>query len=379
MTSAVSSGGSSDVVLVVADDTDTTADGVCAVLAERGQSYFRADTADFPGRMQLDARLDPAEHRAPVWMGQLRRTERPDDARPREAGNLPEVDLSRIRSVYMRRPRPFEVPAHLSTPERWHAATECRYGLGGVLTSLRVPFLNHPSQSADAAYKPRQLAELRACGLTVPPTLVTNSGAAVREFAEAHGELICKALAATVLHVGDTAHIAYTRRVTPADLDALSRNGSGIDYAAHLFQPFVESVYAVRLIVVGDEMFAVRIDAHSDRARIDWRSDYDHVSYQLTTLPADVIAGVRAYMRLSGLYYGAWDFLGHADGTHTCLECNPEGNFGWLEEVMPVPITETIAGFLADPVTHTATGRRDGATPGAVLDQRRLEQQRMVS
>jgi len=216
----------------------------------------------------------------------------------------------------------------------------------------------------------RPLAELRVCGLTVPPTLVTTSGAAVREFAARHGELICKALAATVLHVGDTAHIAYTRRVTPADLDELDRPDSGIDYAAHLFQPFVASVYAVRLIVVGDELFPVRIDAHSDRARTDWRSDYDHLSYQPTTLPDDVIAGVRAYMRRAGLHYGAWDFLGHADGTLTCLECNPEGNFAWLEDVMPVRITESIAGFLANPTAHHAADH--GASPAVTPKPRRM-------
>lgn len=364
------SAGGREVVLVVADDADTTADGVCAVLAQRRHPYFRFDTADVPGRVLVDLRLDPAGRRGPMWTGRVRRTERPGEHRPRDPGSTTEVDLSRVVSVYMRRPRPFEVPAHLSAAERWHAATECRYGLGGVLGSLPVPQLNHPSRSADAAYKPRQLAELRACGLTVPPTLVTTSGAAVREFAARHGELICKALAATVLHVGNTAHIAYTRRVTPADLDALDHPDSGIDYAVHLFQPFVASDHAVRLIVVGDELFAVRIDAHSDRARTDWRSDYDHLSYRHTTLPDDVIAGVRAYMRSAGLHYGAWDFLGHTDGTFTCLECNPEGNFAWLEDVMPVRITESIAAFLADPAAHHTADH--GASPAGPLEPRRM-------
>jgi len=346
-----------DVVLVVADDADTTADGVCTVLAERGVPYFRFDTADFPGRLQLDVRLD-VDDEAPGWTGRLRRVERPGKGGRRVPGGMAEVELSRVMSVYLRRPRPFEVPAHLSVPERWHAATECRYGLGGVLTSLPVPYLNLPSASADAAYKPRQLADLRACGLTVPPTLITNDGSAVRAFAARHGELICKALAATVLHVGDTAHIAYTRRVTAADLDALGRAGSGIDYAAHLFQLFVESVCAIRLIVVDEQMFAVRIDAHSPRARIDWRSDYDHLSYQPTTLPDEVTARVRAYMRLTGLHYAAWDFLQLPDGSFTALEANPEGNYAWLEETTPLRITEAIAGFLAEGTRHAGPESR---------------------
>jgi hypothetical protein len=33
------------------------------------------------------------------------------------------------------------------------------------------------------------------------------------------------------------------------------------------------------LTVVDGQCFAARIDAHSERARIDWRADYDSLSY----------------------------------------------------------------------------------------------------
>jgi hypothetical protein len=124
----------------------------------------------------------------------------------------------------------------------------------------------------------------------------------VREFADRHGTLVCKALAACVLHTGDTAHVAYTRKI--ADLDDLA----GVDYAAHLFQPFVESVYAVRLTVIGRRFHAVRINAGSVRAAVDWRSDYNSLRYEVITLPASVVTGVAAYMKLAGLSYRAWDF-----------------------------------------------------------------------
>ncbi len=101
------------VVLVIADETDTTADLVCAVLAFRDVRIFRFDTAEFPGRLQLRAELDGG-----TWRGEISRD-----------GDY--VDLDEVRSVYVRRPRPFEVPAHLTVAERWHAATECRYGMGG--------------------------------------------------------------------------------------------------------------------------------------------------------------------------------------------------------------------------------------------------------
>jgi ATP-grasp ribosomal peptide maturase len=311
-------------VLVVADDRDETADRVCTVLRERAVPVFRFDTADFPGRVRLHAELDGGE-----WAGYL----------ARDGGER--VDLAEVRSVFLRRPRPFEVPAHLTVAERWHAATESRYGLGGVLVSLPVPYVNHPARSADAAYKPRQLRDLRACGLTTPPTLITNSADAVRRFAERHGTLVCKALAACVLHTGGTAHVAYTRKIT--DLDDLD----GVDYAAHLFQPFISSEYAVRLTVIGPRFHAVLITAGSDRAAVDWRSDYDSLTYEVIELPPSVVTGVAAYMKMSGLHYGAWDFLVQEDGTHVALEINPEGNYSWIEEETPLPISASIASFLA--------------------------------
>ncbi len=311
-------------VLVIADETDSTADRVCAILASRDTRLFRFDTAEFPGRLELHAELDGA-----TWRGELVR-------------DSDSVDLDEVQSVYVRRPRPFEVPAHLTVAERWHAATECRYGLGGCLTSLPAPYLNHPSRAADAAYKPRQLKDLRTCGLTTPPTLVTNSADAVRRFAARHGPLVCKSIAASVLHTGSTAHVVYTRRITDEDLGNLD----GIDYGVHLFQPFVESEYAVRLTVVGQRFLAVRIDARSDRARTDWRSDYDSLSYQIIDLPPDITAGVAAYMKLSGLNYGAFDFLVRSDGSMVTLEINPEGNYSWIEEETTLPISEAIADFL---------------------------------
>lgn len=121
---------------------------------------------------------------------------------------------------------------------------------------------------------------------------------------------------------------------------------ASIDYAAHLFQPFVTSTYAIRLTVVGQRFHAVRIDAGSDRARTDWRSDYDNLSYQVIELPGDTKRAVAAYMKLSGLHYGAFDFLAHPDGHLVVLEVNPEGNYSWIEEETTLPITSSIAEFL---------------------------------
>ena len=51
----------------------------------------------------------------------------------------------------------------------------------------------------------------------------------------------------------------------------------------------------------------------------------------------------------SGLQYGAADFIVTPDGDHLFLECNPAGEFNWLEHEAPYfPIAAAIADVLTD-------------------------------
>jgi ATP-grasp ribosomal peptide maturase len=313
-------------VLVIAGRADSTADLVTESIHRRGVQVFRFDTADFPQRLGLDAELY-----ADTWRGWLR-------------GKNGEIELERVSAVYLRRPDPFDPPPHLTEVERWHAAMESRYGLGGVLTTLQVRWCNHPGRSADATYKPRQLAELSAGGLRTPPTLITTSAARVREFAERVGTLVCKPIAVSVLHAAAGAQVVYTRLLRTPDLDDLG----GIDYAPHLFQAFVPKAFEVRLIVVGEQSFAVRIDAGSERARIDWRSDYSSLRYGTIEVPAAVRSGVNIYMKNSGLGSGVFDFVVTPAGEWVALECNPDGQWEWLAFETGLPIADAIAGYLTE-------------------------------
>lgn len=63
-------------------------------------------------------------------------------------------------------------------------------------------------------------------------------------------------------------------------------------------------------------------------------------------MPADVAAGLRKLMRTLGLTYGACDFAVTPTGEHLLFEVNSAGAFGWLEEVMGLPISEAIADVL---------------------------------
>ncbi|MEU3227571.1 ATP-grasp ribosomal peptide maturase [Streptomyces sp. NPDC006976] len=313
-------------VLVIAARDDWPTDRVVRALTDGGAEVFRMDTAEFPQELTLAGRIDARRG----WTGGFATAHR-------------SVGLSDISGVYYRAPTPFVFPASMSEPERRFAAAQARAGLGGVVTALDCRWVNHPAAMSRAEYKPLQLATARDCGLSVPPTLITNSPAAVLAFCgDVGGDLICKPVATPVFIEGDRLKTVYTRRVTEADLDDLR----GIDTTAHLFQAWVNKAYEVRLTVVGDRLFAAEVHAGSEDARTDWRSDYASLTYRPCTTPGRVAKGVRRYMDALGLRFAALDFVVGPDGAWTFLEANPCGQWDWIEHATGLDIARAIADEL---------------------------------
>lgn len=313
-------------VLVLSEDYDPSVDRVVRALGELAIPVFRADLGWFPQRLTVDAELDGNR-----WVGILRTPDR-------------EVRLAGLRSVWYRRPTAFSFPQRLPRARREHAEREARFGVGGVLASLPVTWMNHPQRDADHAYKPRQLALAARCGLQVPRTMVTNDAAAVRRFAGSveHG-MVIKALASNILYEDGQRKVGHTHKLTDDDLAELD----GVELTAHQFQEWIPKSHEVRLIVVGEELFAVGIHTTDPAALIDWRADYDALTYSTSDVPAGVASGVRAFMTASGLNFSALDFVVTPDGRWVFLESNAGGQYGWLTSTLGTAVSDAIAGLLA--------------------------------
>lgn len=307
-------------VLVVTQPFDATADYVVAELHERGVPVFRCNPGDFPRRLTL------AAHLAEGWTGSLRLPER-------------EVALSDIRCAWYRRPTAFEFADELSSEERRWCGAEARLGLGGALAAL-PRWLNHPSDIARAEYKPLQLQNARAVGLTAPDTLITNDPEAARRFAKEHGQVVYKPLSAVGVSENEQYRLVYANRVTADDIT------DTVSTTAHLFQTWVDKAYEVRLTVVDNDFFAVRIDAESPAAAIDWRTDYDQLRYSLMDTPAEVRHRVSGLLDMLMLRFAALDFVVTPDGEWVFLEANPNGQWAWLQDATGAPIAAAIADAL---------------------------------
>ncbi|MGH3683649.1 MAG: hypothetical protein ACRDRU_24865 [Pseudonocardiaceae bacterium] len=313
-------------VLVLGIQEEWAAVEVGKELDARGIRWIPLNVADFPLMMTLGAELTPD---ADGWHGSVRGAEH-------------ELPLEEITAVYYGRPTEFVMPPGLSGPELRFSRAQARVGIGGVLASLPIRWVSHPSALADAAYKPWQLALLKQAGLAVPPTLVTNDADTVRGFAGAFGDLIVKPLAESVVYEAGGEALVYTRRVHASELESLD----GVESTAHLFQQWQPKLFEARVTVVGDRLFSVAIHASSEKAQVDWRADYGALRYEVINVPDQVRAGIARYLEVAGLAFSAFDFVIRPDGDWVALEANAIGAWGWLAEECGLPIAAAIADAL---------------------------------
>ncbi|MFE7268429.1 ATP-grasp ribosomal peptide maturase [Streptomyces sp. NPDC057592] len=315
-------------VLVVTALEDFTADRVIAALNEREVPVVRVDPADIGPAMTFAARIGQD---SPTWRGRLRTASR-------------EVELGEVAAVYYRRPTPYAARyQHLRPQERDFAVAEARHGLGGVLTNLHgATYVNHPAAVTRADFKPAQLQRFTELGLQIPPTLVTNDAEAARKFAAEHSHVIYKAFRG--LPPGEDGHTGaiWAQRVDPDTFD------DTLSVTAHLFQAEIPKTGDVRVTAVGQKVFAQQVAAPD--GALDWRrGNWDNLIHAPIAVPAEIEAALHSYLASFGLVFGCFDFALTGDGDApehwTAIECNPNGQWGWLPDAPA--ITEAFADILS--------------------------------
>ncbi|MFE7524391.1 ATP-grasp ribosomal peptide maturase [Kitasatospora sp. NPDC057542] len=311
--------GDSRSVLVLTNSYDVTADVVLRILAQRRIPAVRLD----PGAdLHADASLT-ATYRTSEQRGTLRTASR-------------KLDTTRIRSVWVRRPSPYEGPSGLSGQDRRFAAVQALWGTGGILASLPdAYYVNHPWNNRAAEFKPAQLSVARRCGFLVPDTVITNDPGEARKFATHQPcGVVYKPLWNTPYRVNDQPHGVWVREVHAAEIT------DSVSVCPHMFQTRVDKVFDVRVTAVGGRVFGVRIDSPD----LDWRHRQNLMTCTPIEVPRSMARAIVAYLAELRLTYGAFDFAVTTAGDWYLLECNPNGQWAW----QPAETTAAVAHAIAD-------------------------------
>lgn len=123
-----------------------------------------------------------------------------------------------------------------------------------------------------------------------------------------------------------------------------------------MLQPYIDKQYELRVTVVGNQIFAAKIDSQKHKkTRTDWRNHADEYNdiYSAYELPQDVSEKCFQLMKTLGLDYGAFDFIKDINGNYIFLEVNPNGQWGFIEVATGLPIANAMIDLLLAPAKYS--------------------------
>ena len=85
-----------------------------------------------------------------------------------------------------------------------------------------------------------------------------------------------------------------------------------------------------------------------DTGKIDWRQGYGHeLQHEIVTLPEHIQTFCREFLKRMHLNFGCFDFIVTPENKYVFLECNPNGQWMWIELITGCDISQIIAHNLA--------------------------------
>ncbi|MEZ5414409.1 MAG: hypothetical protein R3F03_08850 [Opitutaceae bacterium] len=311
-------------ILAVTNKRDVSADFVIRELQRRGIPYRRINTEDLAE--------DACSCELPQFSWAL------------DSLSKGRLNLADVKVVWFRRPgNPFDETGVKDRPpaavqrfvtEQWATWLET------IEFAPDCHWVNHPEPSTRFENKIRQLRLAGELGFLIPQTLVSNDPTRIREFVAAR-KTVVKALFAPLLEGETEDRFVFSEMV---GLDDLS-DASALQAAPVIFQEAILPKVDYRVTVVGDLIFAVRIDLPP--GAVDWRVHIRDVIFTRVELPDEVAQRCLQFVRRAGLVFGAIDLLKRYD-TWYFLEINPSGEWGWLQQPVGLPIAEALCDTLIE-------------------------------
>ncbi len=260
------------------------------------------------------------------------------------------LDFYEIGSIWGR--RRFLPSVIKNVDEKYSAFVESQWisFLNNLWLALREKkWLNHPRAIEQAKNKIFQLQIAKELDFKIPKTVFTNTLSSARRLLQSTSSsgVIYKPVGHGVIE-NEKGTVVFTSIAQKEDI--AEERECEIRIAPGIFQEYIHKEYEVRVTVVGEETFAVRIDSqNSNKTEIDWRRyDFANVAHSIEKLPNDISQRCVSLVQKLGLNYGAMDLIVTPQGDWVFLENNCNGQWLWLEKLTGLNISYAIASFLVN-------------------------------
>lgn len=312
-------------ILLITNKEDVTVDFIVQELQQRKCSYYRLNTEDIPEIVEV--RFDISDNNYVLF----------------DTAKLQSINLKDVTSVYFRRPKISNLKfiSEISQQERLYLQNELATLIEGIYKSLRNVFwVNNVYRIREAENKIYQLQIAQELGFTIPNSTISNCAESIRVLMEkCQGQCIVKPIRSGNMGNQDGSKVIFTSQIDNGVISAIDR--------IHSFPVYIqENIHKdcdIRCIVVGREVFAARIDSQSSvSGKTDWRMASEILPHSKIKLPIEIQNKAIEMTRNLGLIYSAIDFVLDKNGNYVFLECNPNGQWAWIETRLGYSISESI-------------------------------------
>jgi glutathione synthase/RimK-type ligase-like ATP-grasp enzyme len=319
------------VILIISNTEDLTSDFVVREIRSRNLPFARLNTDEFPttafGTFSVDS--NNSDKAILKW------------------SNRPHIlNWNQVSSVYYRRPQTPVPDSRITNPAlRKFCADESYDFLRGLWYSLDCLWMSNPEAIRKSEHKLYQLKVAKQLSFIIPNTVATNEPEEVKRFFyECKNGVIVKPLYLGFIDDEKSPKFIFTSIVREEDLKDIN----SVRLTPSIFQERIDKQFDVRVTVVGEKVFAAKIEPGFLPEGIpDWRyADMENLQHTSYDLPKDVEEKCRTLVHQLGLNFGAIDFVVDQDNKHFFLEINPNGQWAWLENVLDIPISQAIVDFL---------------------------------
>jgi len=204
-------------------------------------------------------------------------------------------------------------------------------------------WINKQSALLYAKPKIKQLRLACALGMKIPNTLCSDDPVQIRAFSSS----LTKRTITKVISPGtpitadaEDQYMIFTQLFEPEKV-----SDEELSCAPAIYQEQINKRYEARAIVIGNKVLCCRIDSqNSEQTSLDWRHyDFDRVAHRQVLLPVELERKLIDMTKHLGLSFSAIDLAYTTEGDWVFFELNPNGQWGWLEELAGIPIGKTLA------------------------------------
>lgn len=314
-------------ILVITNKNDITSDFIIKRLKERKIDFYRFNTEELSKSCFVT--LDFQRNRFLLIDKILHK----------------EYNLKEFTSVYFRRP---EIPKisfeNLSDGEIQFIKNEFLYTFEGIYKILKDSYWVSPIYAIrEAENKIYQIELAKSIGLKIPNSIITNSFSDVLGFYDTNNaSCIIKPIKSGLIEDENKAKVVFTNLLK--DRPTLKEQ---IEFVPNYLQSHIEKKYDVRVIAVGEKVFATLIHSQGNHeTQVDWRRGENILQHSKYELPNDIKEKCVELLKLLNLRFGAIDFILDTNQDLVFLEINPNGQWAWIEKQTGHEISNEIVNLL---------------------------------